>query len=76
MTTNETIVISGEEHTRNARILTLRTALKLECQGLKMSRGRSVYSIVKSEFGFKGSKVKVLAQLNEYVNANILSEGN
>jgi len=70
--TNDTIVISGEEHTRNARILTLRSALKLECKGLKMSRGRSAYSIVKEEFGFRGSKVKVLAQLNEYVETNIL----
>ena len=44
------------------RLRALRSALKLEILGMKR-RGRSVYSIIKEEFGFKGSKQKVLQQL-------------
>jgi len=33
-------------------------------------RGRSVYSIVKQEFGFKGSKAKVLDQLSRMIDNN------
>jgi len=44
------------------RMKALRSALKLEILGMKR-RGRSAYSIVKEEFRFKGSKQKVLQQL-------------
>ena len=44
------------------RLKTLQGALKLEILGMKRN-GRSVYSIVKEEYGFKGSKQKVLEQL-------------
>ena len=44
------------------RLKSLRGALKLEILGMKRN-GRSVYSIVKEEFGFKGNKQKVLKQL-------------
>jgi len=44
------------------RLKSLRGALKLEILGMKR-KGRSVYSIVKEEFGFKGNKQKVLKQL-------------
>jgi hypothetical protein len=49
------------------RMKTLRGALKLETLGMKRN-GRSVYSIVKEEFGFKGSKQKVLEQLEVKIN--------
>jgi uncharacterized protein (DUF2141 family) len=45
------------------RLRTLARGLKMEIHGLKMSRGQSCYSIVKSEFGFKGNKQSVLDQL-------------
>lgn len=64
-------MITGEQNIKNARILTLRSALKLEVAGMSR-RGRSVYSIVKEEFSFKGNKQKVLDQLNDYINQNIL----
>ena len=51
------------------RVRALRSALKLECLGMTR-RGQSVYSIVKQEFGFKGSKQKVLDQLNKYIEDN------
>lgn len=63
--------ITGEQNIKNARILTLRSALKLEVAGMTR-RGRSVYSIVKEEFGFKGNKQKVLEQLNAHIEQHIL----
>ena len=50
------------------RLRALRGALKLEILGMRR-KGRSVYSIVKEEFGFKGSKVKVLQQLEEKIES-------
>jgi len=38
--------------------------LKLEVLGMKR-RGRSVYAIVKDEFGLRGNKKRVLEQLQE-----------
>ena len=49
------------------RMRSLRGALKLEILGMKR-KGRSVYSIVKEEFGFKGNKQKVLEQLETKLN--------
>ncbi len=46
------------------RMCTLRHALKLEIHGMTR-RGRSAYSIIKSEFKLKGSKTSVLRQLSE-----------
>jgi len=48
------------------RILALHKALKLELLGMTR-RGRSAYSIVKTEFGLKGNKQKVYDQLTEIV---------
>ena len=49
------------------RLCALRGALKLEVLGMT-GRGRSVYSIVKEELGFKGSKKRVLEQLEAMIN--------
>lgn len=46
-----------------ARLLTLRTALKLEMQGIKVVKGLTAYAILKRE-GFTGSRKKVLAELD------------
>ena len=51
-------------------ILRLKTCLKLEVKGLTVSRGQSAYSQVKAKFGFKGSKAKVLAQLEAWIEEN------
>lgn len=69
-------IITGESNIANARILTLRAGLKLETKGLKISRGRSCYAIVKEEFGFKGNKQSVLEQLNKCIEENILKKEN
>ena len=60
------ITLDTPEHIELYRILSLRSALKLECLGMKR-RGQSAYSIVKSEFGFKGNKKSVLAQLEQII---------
>jgi hypothetical protein len=44
------------------RMKALRGALKLEILGMKR-KGRSAYSLIKEEFGFKGNREKVLGQI-------------
>lgn len=61
-----TTMIDSPEGIAFARMLALKGALRLETLGLTR-RGRSVYSIVKEEFGLKGSKQKVYAQFVELV---------
>ena len=64
------MMISGKINVLKYRILTLKSALKLEISGIKMSRGRTAYSIIKSEFGFKGNKQKVLSQFESLISDN------
>lgn len=59
------IILDTPEKIDMARFLTLRSALKLECLGM---RGRSsAYAIVKAEYGFKGSKKSVLEQMEKII---------
>ena len=47
-------------------------ALSLELKGLKRSSGRqTAYSIVKEVYGFRGSRESVLADLTEYIEAEL-----
>ena len=48
------------------RLASLKGALKLEILGMKRG-GQSVYSILKQEYGFKGSKASILKQLEEKI---------
>lgn len=69
--TNEggSTIITGEA-IKLYRLLALRSALSLEIKtGMKVSRGVSVLAILKREFGFKGNKAKVLAQLTAYIES-------
>jgi hypothetical protein len=50
------------------RLLTLKHALRLETKYKLKRHGRTVYAIVKSEFGFRGSKIRVLEQLEQLIN--------
>ena len=45
------------------KLLVLRGALRLEIKGIK-HRGRTAYSVIKEELNLKGSREKVLEQLN------------
>jgi len=51
------------------RMKTLAKGLELEIKGMKMSRGRSAYSIVKEEYGLKGNRTTVLEKLNALYEA-------
>ena len=50
-----------------ARLLTLRSMLKLEMKGMTRSRAPSAYSMLK-EMGLKGTREQVLAQMDEIRN--------
>ena len=54
------------ENINFVRMATLKSALKLEIAGLKR-RGRSVYSIIKEEFGLRGNKRTVLAVFKKLI---------
>ena len=49
------------------RLMVMAQGLKLEIKGIRFSRGRTCYALAKSEFGFKGNKAKVLAQLQAHI---------
>jgi hypothetical protein len=57
-----TAVLDTPEQIEMFRYKTLLKGLRLEILGMQMSRGRSCYSIIKEEFGLKGSKQKVFDQ--------------
>lgn len=63
-------VVTGKENIDRIRLVTLRGALKLELLGMTR-KGRSVYSIVKSELGFRGNKQKVYDQLNKLIESQV-----
>ena len=45
------------------RLMTMIRGLKIEIKGMRLtSRGRTCYSMLKSEYGLKGNKEKVLVQ--------------
>jgi hypothetical protein len=66
-------VYDSAEQIAMFRMKALRGALKLEILGMKR-RGRSVYSIVKEEFGFKGGKAKVLKQLELKIEETVIAD--
>ena len=63
------IVITGNK-IPGARLITLKHMLHLEIKGMKR-RGRSAYSIIKEELGFRGSRQRVHDQLEEYINEQL-----
>ena len=66
-------MITGES-IMHYRLLCLIQGLKAEIRGRRLtSKGRTCYSIIKSEYGFKGNKEKVLSQI-EQVMAKIKEE--
>ena len=61
---SEIAVLQEQEQIAMYRLLTLRQALKLEMMGMKMSRGKTAYSIIKAELGLKGSRETVFKELS------------
>lgn len=62
-------VLTGSQ-IEGARLLTLRSMLILELKGMSKSRGPTAYSTLKM-MGFKGTKEKVLSQLDD-IRAQLL----
>lgn len=59
----------------DARRLTLRQMLKLEIRGLSKSKGPTAYSTLKSVYGYKGSREKVLSELDAWRDALLNPQG-
>lgn len=60
-------VLTTPDQIEGARLLTLRSMLKLEMKGMTRSRAPSAYSMLKT-MGFKGTREQVLAQMDEIRN--------
>jgi len=60
-----TIVLDTPEDIAAYRLLTLRSALGLEIQGIRFSSRRSVYQIIKKEFHLRGTKQRVYDQFTQ-----------
>jgi uncharacterized protein (DUF2141 family) len=60
------VMITGDDIGRY-RLVVLKSALKLEIKGIRMHRGRTAYSVIKKEFGFKGDRQRVLDQFETMI---------
>ena len=67
------LVFDTPEQIDMFRFLSLKSALKLECLGMKR-RGQSAYAIIKAEYGFKGNKKSVLEQMEKIIEENMNNE--
>jgi hypothetical protein len=66
------MMYTGKDQTNLFRMKTLLAGLKLEATtGMKLTRGRSAYSIIKSQYGLRGSKVSVYNQFIQIYNAEL-----
>ena len=64
----EGFTITGQDNINKARLIALKFGLTMEIKGIRMSsRGRTCYSIIKSEFGLKGNRQRVLDQFTELI---------
>lgn len=63
------MIITGAHQINLFRMKTLLIGLRAEAtNGMKLTRGRSCYSIVKSEFNLKGNKASVYNQFIQIYN--------
>ena len=60
-------VVTGE-HTKLFALMSLKHAVVLEGKGLKLSRGFSAMAIAKKRYGLKGSREKIVAQLQGLID--------
>jgi len=64
---NEVTGLTDRDQIMFYRLKLLLSGLKLEMEGMSMTRGRTCYSIIKKEFGLKGNRKKVLAQFEKII---------
>jgi hypothetical protein len=55
--------LTTPEQIATYRLAALRTALRLELKGMRVSKGPTAYSILRSQYGYKGKREAVLAQV-------------
>ena len=67
-TEHGSVMITGE-HIPLYRYMVMARVLKLEMLGFRSTKGRTCYSIIKSELGYRGNRKKVLAQLEAHIEA-------
>lgn len=58
-----------------ARLLTLRQMLKLEIRGMGRIGKHTAYSVLKKEYGYKGTREKVLSELDAWRDNLLNSQG-
>ena len=64
-----TIVLDTPQKQELARLIALRSAMRMEVKGFRMTnKAPTAYSILKKGYGFKGNKQKVLDQLSEILD--------
>jgi len=61
------MIIDKPKHIELYQMMVQKQALKLEIYGMKLSRGRTVYSLIKEMYGLKGSKQRVLEQFTKII---------
>jgi hypothetical protein len=67
-------MLTGPEGFAYMQLIARKGALSLELKGLRR-RGRSAYSICKSEYGLRGSRESVLRQMEALVEQAIANRG-
>jgi hypothetical protein len=64
------MILVGKAQTNLFRMKVLLLGLRTEiATGMQLTRGRSAYSIIKSEYSLKGNKERVLEQFATLYNA-------
>ena len=66
-------IYDSAEQINMFRMRALKGALKLEILGMR-KKGRSAFSLVKEEYGFKGNKQKVLKQLELKIEETVIAD--
>ena len=61
------MVITNPNHIELYQMMVQKQALKLEIYGMKLSRGRTAYALIKEIYGLKGSKQRVLEQFTKII---------
>ena len=63
------MIIDNPNHIELYQMMVQKQALKLEIYGIKLSRGRSAYTVIKEMYGLNGSKKRVLEQFTAMIQS-------
>ena len=67
-------IITNPTQINEFRYLTILRGLKLEIHGLRVSRGMTMYALIKKELGLSGSRESVYNQLADMLGKPRLEE--